>query len=228
MNPEIIENDGTPLFIGYELFEKKTILANENPSRGNLLGEVKVGSLSATPGANTGNGVLDQLAQAAGGPAKVGDWILQCVEAITNSGRFKLTDPDGLVIDANIVIPVSGNIVYVAPGLTFRLADGATDFALNDSFTITVAAGSGYLKKCVSTAFDGSEIPKYIAVQTLENASDVVQSVAIRCDVEAGNLVFEGSDDLDTLVHGKTIKDWLHERSIFAITAQHLNFPDNS
>jgi len=46
---------------------------------------------------------------------------------------------------------------YTNPAINFTLTDGATDFALGDSFTITVPAGSGKVKELNLTGTDGSE-----------------------------------------------------------------------
>lgn len=441
-NPEITQNVNTPIFIGNQLFEDQTILAAEDPSAGQVLGSITLGSVTAVAGGgNTGDGTVTALALAAGGPAivgaysllcvdadagdiksiasavadggntgdgvitletlvsqsaaKVGDyiltctddevndtiavsagafagtgngtlteeaasvtgapakqgaWSLECIEAITNGGRFKLTDPDGIVvgsdiliaagaggvivwvgagmtfkitdgstdfavadvavitvtgvdggkwelkdpdgnilldnillpgtalgtiavaaggisftladgatdfatddfftltvsgehggrwtltdpngaeIDSNILLPgtAGGTAVFTGHGITFTLTDGATDFVADDVFTITVAAGSGKLKKSVSTSVDGSEIPKYIITQAFTDASDAVKSVGKRGIVDQNNLVFEGAETIATLVHGISMKDWLHDRGIYTKDSQHLDFPDNS
>jgi hypothetical protein len=42
--------------------------------------------------------------------------------------------------------------------LTFTIADGSTDFVAGDSFTITVAAGSGKVKQIDFAATDGADL----------------------------------------------------------------------
>lgn len=230
-NPIITQNENTPLFIGEQIFEDQTILANENPVRGQVMGAILAGALTVTPsGTIVGDGTLTEEALAAGGPAKVGTWRVECIEAILNSGRFKLTDPDGVEVANDILIPAGpGNfIVHIGAGLTFKITDGATDFALGDYWDIAVAAGSGYLKKTDSTSVDGSEIPKYVYTgDDLTNTSDVLKSVAKSGKVDGAKLVFEGSDTLATLVNDKSMKDWLHERDIITKESSHLDFPDN-
>ena len=147
-----------------------------------------------------------------------------------HGGRFSLADPNGNVLDSNILLPgTTGGTVVVTGlgGLTFTLTDGATDFVEDDFFTITVAAGNGKLKKSVSTSVDGSEIPKYVITQDITNVADAIKSVGKRGIVDENKLVFEGVEDLDTLVHGKSMKDWLHDRGIYGKDSQHLDFPDN-
>ena len=45
-----------------------------------------------------------------------------------------------------------------ATQLTFTIADGDADFAAGDTFTITVAAGSGKVKQIDFSATDGSNV----------------------------------------------------------------------
>lgn len=128
-NPEITQNDNTPLLIGDQLLEDQTILAAENPAAGQVLG---------------------------------------------------------------------------------------------------VITASGKLAKCDSTAVDGSEIPKYLITEAVTNAADVVKSVVKTGIYDENKLVFEGTDTLATVVSGKTMKDWLHERGLYGKDSQHLDFPDNA
>ena len=74
----------------------------------------------------------------------VGDfWTVTVV--IVDGGLFKLTDPNGTVVKADIQLPGTalGTVAVVAGGITFTLNDGATDFIAGDSFTLAVAAAHG-------------------------------------------------------------------------------------
>lgn len=91
---------------------------------------------SAALGTNTGNGVMGAIT--VGPAAKVGDYKLIITDPAANAGAFIVEDPTGIEIG-------HGNVAaaFNAGGLSFTLADGATDFAAGDSFTITV---TGVLK----------------------------------------------------------------------------------
>lgn len=86
----------------------------------------------------TGNGTLTELA-ASTTTCIPGDWVLVCIEEATDAGTFRLTDPDGTIISETIVASAAG-AVFDEGGLTGKLTDGTTDFALGDTFTITVPA----------------------------------------------------------------------------------------
>lgn len=88
-------------------------------------------AVAAALGTNVGNGVMGAITVSAA--AKLGDYKLMFVEPTANAGTFLVEDPDGVEIG-------HGNVatVFTAGGLSFTLADGATDFSAGDSFTITV------------------------------------------------------------------------------------------
>lgn len=81
--------------------------------------------------ANTGNGVMGAIAVAADTP--VGRYRLVFTQAIANAGCFSVFDPRGVLIG-------SGNVAvaFAGGGLSFTLADGATDYLAGDGFTIDV------------------------------------------------------------------------------------------
>lgn len=99
------------------------------------------GTVTATPdGGNVGNGTVTALT--APGVAYPGVWTLKVNTAVANGGVWTLTDPDGNVVSTTITQTVGAGQATVinAGGLQFTITDGSTDFALNDSFTITVPA----------------------------------------------------------------------------------------
>lgn len=73
-----------------------------------------------------------------GAGAKVGVYRLTCIGVETDKGVFLFEDPDGIEIGV-----VNATVENTAGGLTFTIADGATDFTEGEGFTITVAAAAG-------------------------------------------------------------------------------------
>lgn len=94
-------------------------------------------AVSAALGTNVGNGVIGAITVSAA--AKVGDYKLMFVEPNANAGVFLVMDPFGIEIG-------HGNVaaVFSAGGLSFTLADGATDFVSGDSLTISVTGAVKY------------------------------------------------------------------------------------
>jgi phage tail sheath gpL-like len=93
---------------------------------------------SAPGGSNVGNGTCTVLSVT--GQPKPGAWIAKCNTAVANGGVFTLTDPDGTVIATNLTMTpgVGAATPLTAGGVHFTLTDGATNFSVNDLFTITV------------------------------------------------------------------------------------------
>ncbi len=132
--------------------EAVTVLSGQNLKAGHVVGKVTLGA--ATPAAvagNTGDGTIGAVTVGAG--AKVGTYRLTCIEPAANAGKFQVEDPDGVVIGiATVAVAFSGG------GLGFTIADGGADFVAGDSFTITVAAGSGKVKEYDPASTDGSAV----------------------------------------------------------------------
>lgn len=110
-------------------------------STGNLGTRIGVEALAGTAVAaavagNTGNGTMGAVTVSAG--AKAGVYTLTITEPAANAGAFVVEDPDGINIGNGDVAAA-----FSAGGLAFTLADGATDFAAGDQFTITVTLTAG-------------------------------------------------------------------------------------
>ncbi len=74
----------------------------------------------------------------------VGDTLTFTV-TIAHGGLFTLTDPDGVALTESIVLPggTGGTVAVDVGGITFTITDGATDFAVDDFFTLTVVVAEG-------------------------------------------------------------------------------------
>lgn len=110
-----------------------------------------VGAVAAAFAGNTGNGAMGAITLSAG--ARSGVYRLTVIEPATNLGAFVVEGPDGIEIGRGTV-----GTAFSAGGLAFTLADGATDFAAGDGFTITVGANSGDWVPYNAAAADGSQI----------------------------------------------------------------------
>lgn len=135
--------------------EQVTILAGSGAARVLLSGMVlgKVAKGAGTPAAvagNTGNGTIGAVT--VGAAAKPGVYNLVCIEPATNAGKFTVEDPAGIHVGVATVA-----VAFSAGGLGFTIADGSTDFASGDAFTITVAAGSGKYVQIEDAGTDGTE-----------------------------------------------------------------------
>lgn len=98
------------------------------------------GTVTSAPGTNTGNGTVTTLSVS--GTPLAGAYTLKLNTVVANGGVFTLTDPNGVVLSTTVTMtPGSGGATVITiNGMQFTITDGSTDFALNDSFTITVPA----------------------------------------------------------------------------------------
>jgi len=180
-----------------------TLLSGENRSRGALLGKItKALGTVAADGGNTGNGTITGTAM--GKLAIIGTYTIECVEAITNGGRFKVIDPNGNRLNDAVV-----GAAYSTDHLGFTLNDGATDFIVGDKFTFAVDAGSGKYQLSLAAAVDGSQDPVGIlTTDTDASAADVETSVYT-----------EGEFDEDSVTYGTghtkdSVRDALNDLGI--------------
>lgn len=140
---------------GYHSRDEVVLLAGDGAARslvmGQVMGKVAVGAAAAVADAgNTGNGAVGEITL---GPlAKKGAYLLTCVEAAADGGRFAVVSPDGYRLPDLTV-----GVAYESTDLNFTLADGDADFIVGDKITVTVPAGSGKWVPIDFAAVDGSQ-----------------------------------------------------------------------
>lgn len=187
---------------------EKTILQDASgviPS-GAVMGIVSLGAITAAAksGGNTGNGTCTALSVKDG--AKAGIYTVRVVRTASHIFDYEVKNPNGQQIGFG-TCEGSGLTSVFSGEIEFTLTDGSTDFAKTDGFDITVAAGSGKLKRSVSTAVDGSQYPKYILVnETDATAGDVIREVVYSTNVREDFLVFTSTETLATSVDGNNFR----------------------
>jgi hypothetical protein len=90
-------------------------------------------------------------------------------------------------------------------------------------------SATGLLAPFTSGASNGSQFPIGVLVGTHIVEEGATNNVFI-CDdgdVAAEQLIFQGSDDLDTVVSGRQVRDWLKLAGVKVITSTDLTGHDN-
>lgn len=161
---------------------------------GRLLGKITAGAASyAAVAGNTGNGTIGTITAAAG--IIVGVYRLVCIEPATNAGKFAVEDPYGHTVGVATV-----GVAFSGGGLGFTIADGSTDFASGDAFTITVAAGTGKYVPLNPTLANGADIAAGVLLYGVDATSADQKAVAITRDaiVSHAGLTYDAAIDNST------------------------------
>jgi hypothetical protein len=162
---------------------------------GTVLGQIAVGAASsaAKSGGNTGGGTLtlDGTTPVLAG-AKVGVYAVRCIAAASNSGTFRVTDPDGFVLgDVAVGATFENDIKFV-------LADVGTDFIVGDGFDVTIAVGSLKWVACPETATNGSQVARAVLLEKVDATSADKPAVALvrgPAEISRHGLVWHSSVD---------------------------------
>jgi Bacteriophage lambda head decoration protein D len=163
----------------------QTILAN------GLLARVAntAGVSIAQSFAGTGNGVLTLASPAYNSKVKDGAYKLTCVTVAANGGVFRVEDPMGNSL-GNATVGAA-----FAKEIRFTIADGATDFALGDEFTLAVSfdeEDAQYVAYNPSGS-DGSEVPAALsiyAVTTGVGVSQLASAMVRSCELNGSNIAW--------------------------------------
>lgn len=177
---------------------------------GTVLGKTLVsGSAAAVAGSsNTGNGTMGSITVSA--HARAGQYILRITAASSNAGAFELHNAAGATVG-------TGNVAsaFVGAGLAFTLADGSTDFAVGDTFTITVTGTEKY-KILENTASDGSAIFAGVYIGT---SLGVFADTAVSATTDTTVIVLERGPALiakEALTFGASINTAAEKAAVYS------------
>lgn len=175
---------------------------------GTVLGRTFVStSVTATAGTNTGDGAIGTVT--ATGKAQRGTYTIRIIKAATNAGDFTVSDPSGAVIGNGTVAVAYSNQI------AFTLADGATDFAVGDSWTVEVVGDYKY-KMVEATATDGSAVARAIYISA-NDGSFSTSSIAATTDTSVIALV-RGAAIVgkETLTYGASVNTTAEKTKMYS------------
>ncbi len=150
--------------------EVVTVKSGQNLVMGAVIGKITRSTpTTGTAGVgNTGAGTVTSVH--ATGKTKIGIYTLTALSAT----KFDLQDPDGEVLIANGTLGA-----YTHEQLHFTIADGSPSISAGDVWTVTVAAGSGYVQELDLDGVDGSEDAYGILTAACDATSANTAAVAI-------------------------------------------------
>lgn len=157
---------------------------------------------TADPG-NTGNGTIGSVTVTSA--AISGTYSLIITEAAANGGKFEVTDPLGGLVGEGTV-----GQAFTGGGLAFTLSDGATDFAVDDGFTMNVKANLGeYTGYDDDGTDDGRRAASGILYAPVDATQNDVRAVGVMRDAEVIERLLAGLDSngrADLLAKGIVIR----------------------
>lgn len=172
---------------GHRHVDRGTFTGAAKVLPGTVMGKKTVGTtaVAAALGTNTGNGAFGAITV---GAAQAGAYTVEFDDAT----HFIVADPTGKQVGHGTT-----GAAFNAGGLGFTITAGGTAFAPGDSFTVTVAAGSGLWAPCTKTATDGSQIAAGISFGLVDaTLNDTPGAVVVRdCEVNTSELVWDASMD---------------------------------
>lgn len=125
--------------------------------------------------AGTGNGVLTLASPAYNGQVKNGVYKATCITVAANGGTFRVEDPEGKEI-GSVAVGAAFN-----KAVKFTIADGATDFALGDEFSLNVSVDEEdfVYVPFVPAGTDGSEVPVAYSIYSVVTLANQTKSTAL-------------------------------------------------
>lgn len=179
-----------------KLVTENVTIASGTLTRGTVLGQITGTAAVAAPTfSGTGNGTLTRATPAYSDAAMAGTYKAVCVEKTTDSGLFEVIRPDG-TSDGFAVVGTAYD-----GQVKFTIADGATDFAQGDTFSlvVTIATPGGFIKS-VATATDGSQRPIAILADNADASGGAVTApVYFQGEFNSDRIVYDNSWTVATL-----------------------------
>lgn len=170
----------------YKSRKEATFLSGESISLGEVVGKITLSCpTTGTAGTNTGAGTCTGVT--AGEKTSIGSYTLTCAAAATGGGTFQVVAPDGGSLPDAVV-----GTAYTNQQINFTINDGTPDFAVGDSFTIPIAAGSGKYVAVDASAVDGAQRAAGIAIDDYDASGGDLEGVVIAQDaiITTSNLIW--------------------------------------
>jgi hypothetical protein len=165
----------------------------------------------------TGNGTLTEVEGRR--DLKVGSYLFTCTSAVTHGGIFKVTDPDGNVIQTGITIPAgAGNsIAFANDQIAGKLTDGSTDFIVGDYFTVTTTIGPRQCVACGKALTNGASAPYAVLLEDVDATSAAKPgAAALEGQFNQRSLIFASGTDIEDMRDAMRDVGLIAEQSVAA------------
>jgi hypothetical protein len=214
---EAIYRDETVTFAAADTFVAGTILARR---------EVALAVVaSAITGSGTGTVTAASVVAGTTVP-KPGVYTLRNILVVADGGVWQLEDPNGAIIASGFrqTVGAGAATVFEVGGFLFTITDGGTNFALNDTATLTVTA-DGKLVPFNPSGAGGEQVPCAVLTYDLTKAAsgDLAARVLVHGEVNSSRLVIDAGGSVTA-----AILDQLRARGITGTPVSQLDALDNA
>ena len=178
--------------------ENITVAVGQVLSAGAVIATLLTGTATASADAgNTGDGAMGAITISS--EAVIGNHVLTINEPGANVGAFTVENPDGVIIGSGDVASL-----FTKGGLSFTLADGATDFVAGDIITITVVATDIKTVEFNAQGTDGSQNVSGVLFDNIDATSGDLTAVAVvrGCTINEAELVWKTGATADDMANG--------------------------
>ena len=194
------------------LYEQPTYLSRDTGIILSGAGELTIGAVlgkqtkdtaeATADGGNTGDGAISAVTL--GKNAEVGDYVLTCIATAGDGGTFEVVTPSGVQLP-----DLEVGDAYVGSHINLTVSDGATDFALDDTITITVS-GTGKYDLYVVDAVDGLGEVAGVLLQNLDATSaDVADALILTRDAVVSEQLLNFDASVDNAAKRTAVKEAL-------------------
>lgn len=175
-------------------------------------------STTAPTVVGTGNGTVSSITL--GHDAQPGNYRLEITAKITNSGEFKLTGPDGKVIEVGFIVAGAGGTFVGANKRTinFTITEGSTDFEVGDAFNICVfnQLSGGKVVEWDPTAVDGRQHVAGILYAAVDASSGDLAGALVARDAVVLKDALQWSTSITAAQKEQAYLDLAEQRGIIA------------
>lgn len=134
----------------------------------------------------TGNGTISGLSL--GPDAKLGTYRVECIEAITNGGAFKVVSPDGDEVAVGYIVAGAGGTLVLSGQrqINLTITDSTTDFAVGDHFNVIVYKPATFGQACAwdPTTYDGRHMAAGVLYDAVNATAAAKAGVLVARDAE--------------------------------------------
>lgn len=194
------------------LYEQPSALSRDQGTILSGAGELNIGAVLgkqtkssivvAADGGNTGDGAASAFTL--GAKAEVGVYTLNCIAASSNGGQFEVITPSGLRL-ADLEVGAA----YAGSHINGTISDGAADFVVGDTFTVTISGTDKYDLYAVDAVDGLGEVAGILLSNVDATSADVADALILKRDAIVSQPLLSYDASVNTEAERTAVKEAL-------------------